>query len=166
MGSSALTDDTSSWRTEPKSSILSCSLCFSRICSSSMSLGPSPPAQIDKRIPVHRLNKLVPITKFTFGNPAHMRGAVAIKRSIPFRYAKRESTTIVTGTYQQGHGKSGEQHILLVADNFGGCGLNWSATRALGITKIFFRTVSLDGSASSLSYNCPRRTVFSRLKTQ
>lgn len=37
-----------------------------------------------------------PTTKLTFGNKAQIRGAVATRRSMPLRYARRERTTIVT----------------------------------------------------------------------
>ena len=37
-----------------------------------------------------------PTIKLTFGKAAHMRGAVATRRSMPLRYAKREMTTMLT----------------------------------------------------------------------
>ena len=37
-----------------------------------------------------------PTRNFTLGNAAQIRGAVATRRSMPLRYARRERTTIVT----------------------------------------------------------------------
>ena len=42
----------------------------------------------------------VPTTNRTFGNSAQIRGAVATSRSMSLRYAKRPTTTMVTGGYQ------------------------------------------------------------------
>ncbi len=38
----------------------------------------------------------VPTRNRTLGNMAHIRGAVAIRRSMPFLYANLDTTTIVT----------------------------------------------------------------------
>ena len=45
---------------------------------------------------VSELCRHLPTINRTLGNILHIRGAVATSKSIPFRYASRESTTMVT----------------------------------------------------------------------
>ena len=93
----------------------------------------------------------VPITKRTLGNFWQMRGAVATKRSIPFRYAKRETTTIVTAGRQYKPLSEKANSPMSVEGGFS-AGLNWSATSAFGITY------------TDCGGRRARRTVFSRLQ--
>lgn len=63
-----------------------------------MSFGPSPPA-LNQRKKINDLRANVfdePTRNRTLGNRAHTRGAVATRRSMPLRYARRDITTIVT----------------------------------------------------------------------
>ena len=93
----------------------------------------------------------VPITKRTFGNFWQMRGAVATKRSMPFRYAKRETTTIVTARCQY-KPLSGKTNLPMSVEGGFSAGLNWSATSAFGITY------------TDCGGRRARRTVFSRMR--
>ena len=62
-----------------------------------ISFGPSPPVGgILKTISIKHNGVNLPTTNRTLGNLRQILGAIATKRSIPLRYAKRETKIIVT----------------------------------------------------------------------
>lgn len=63
-----------------------------------------------------------------------MSGMVATSRSTPFRYVRREMTTIVTKQRVQSVLGKRADNLLVSVSGGVSAGLNWSAMMALGMT--------------------------------